>query len=147
MDVSLRVAELRRGSTTSESAPEKGFTSDAVAGAIDVLRGVLYVSVPLVGLFLPGFALEWLFIAGLLVGLGHPQQHPDGAHGDLGADVGHEVEAAGADERVEGARREGPHLVLQGQHLLGGEDPGQQAPVQIVVGRLELSGPGRLRAG
>jgi dTMP kinase len=32
----------------------------------DVLRGVLYVSVPLVGLFFPGFALEWLFIAGLL---------------------------------------------------------------------------------
>ncbi|WP_285731722.1 dTMP kinase [Nocardiopsis sp. ATB16-24] len=32
----------------------------------DVLRGLLYVSIPLVGLFLPGFALEWLLIANLL---------------------------------------------------------------------------------
>ncbi|WP_150238083.1 dTMP kinase [Nocardiopsis quinghaiensis] len=32
----------------------------------DVLRALLYVSIPLAGLLLPGFALEWLFIAGLL---------------------------------------------------------------------------------
>lgn len=32
----------------------------------DVLRGVLYVSIPLVGLFFPGFALEWLLIANFL---------------------------------------------------------------------------------
>ncbi|MEV2275756.1 dTMP kinase [Nocardiopsis sp. NPDC049922] len=32
----------------------------------DVLRGLLYVSIPLVGLFAPGFALEWLLIANLL---------------------------------------------------------------------------------
>ena len=32
----------------------------------DVLRGLLYVSIPLVGLFFPGFALEWLLIANLL---------------------------------------------------------------------------------
>ncbi|MDT0327158.1 dTMP kinase [Nocardiopsis lambiniae] len=35
-----------------------------VAG--DVLRGLLYVSVPVVGLLAPGFALPWLFIAALL---------------------------------------------------------------------------------
>ncbi len=32
----------------------------------DVLRGVLYVSIPVVGLLFPGFALEWLLIATLL---------------------------------------------------------------------------------
>ena len=32
----------------------------------DVLRGLLYVSVPVVGLAAPGFALPWLFIAALL---------------------------------------------------------------------------------
>ncbi|WP_017569353.1 dTMP kinase [Nocardiopsis halotolerans] len=32
----------------------------------DVLRGLLYVSIPLVGLLLSGFALEWLLIASLL---------------------------------------------------------------------------------
>lgn len=32
----------------------------------DVLRGVLYVSIPVVGLLVPGFALEWLLIANLL---------------------------------------------------------------------------------
>ncbi|MEE2036280.1 dTMP kinase [Nocardiopsis sp. CT-R113] len=35
----------------------------------DVLRGVLYVSIPLVGLFSPGFALGWLLIATLLAEL------------------------------------------------------------------------------
>ncbi|MFD6949678.1 thymidylate kinase [Nocardiopsis sp. TSRI0078] len=35
-----------------------------VAG--DVLRALLYVSIPLAGLLLPGFALEWLLIANLL---------------------------------------------------------------------------------
>ncbi|WP_028646670.1 dTMP kinase [Nocardiopsis sp. CNT312] len=32
----------------------------------DILRGLLYVSIPLVGLAFPGFALEWLLIANLL---------------------------------------------------------------------------------
>ena len=32
----------------------------------DVLRGLLYVSIPVVGLLFPGFALQWLLIAGLL---------------------------------------------------------------------------------
>ncbi|MFV2197174.1 dTMP kinase [Nocardiopsis sp. LOL_012] len=32
----------------------------------DILRGLLYVSIPLVGLGFPGFALEWLLIANLL---------------------------------------------------------------------------------
>ncbi|WP_017603758.1 dTMP kinase [Nocardiopsis alkaliphila] len=32
----------------------------------DVLRGLLYVSIPVVGLSFPGFALPWLLIAGLL---------------------------------------------------------------------------------
>ena len=35
-----------------------------VAG--DVLRALLYVSIPLVGLFFPGFSLEWLLIAAFL---------------------------------------------------------------------------------
>ncbi|MFD3687615.1 dTMP kinase [Nocardiopsis sp. NPDC058631] len=35
----------------------------------DVLRGVLYVSIPLVGLLLPDFALGWLLIANLLAEL------------------------------------------------------------------------------
>ncbi|MBR8743312.1 dTMP kinase [Nocardiopsis sp. MG754419] len=32
----------------------------------DVLRGLLYVSIPVMGLLVPGFALQWLLIAGLL---------------------------------------------------------------------------------
>ncbi|WP_067608116.1 dTMP kinase [Nocardiopsis listeri] len=32
----------------------------------DVLRGLLYVSIPIMGLSVPGFALQWLLIAGLL---------------------------------------------------------------------------------
>ncbi|NYH53220.1 dTMP kinase [Nocardiopsis arvandica] len=32
----------------------------------DVLRALLYVSIPLAGLFLPGFALEWLLVASFL---------------------------------------------------------------------------------
>ncbi|GAA1448665.1 dTMP kinase [Nocardiopsis tropica] len=37
--------------------------------ATDVLRGLLYVSIPVVGLLVPGFALEWLLIASLLAEL------------------------------------------------------------------------------
>src|SRR5690625_1066883 len=32
----------------------------------DIVRGLLYVSIPVVGLLWPGFALQWLFIASLL---------------------------------------------------------------------------------
>ena len=50
----------------------------------------------------------------LLVLLGDAEQHADGAHRDLGAEVGDEVEAALADQRVELARGEGPDLRLNG---------------------------------
>ena len=73
---------------------------------------------------------------GGLVLLGDAQQHADGPHRHLGAEVGDEVEAAGARVRVEAAGAELPQLGLQGVHLLGGEHPRHQAPVVVVDRRV-----------
>ena len=72
----------------------------------------------------------------LLVLLGDAEQHADRAHRHLGAEVGDEVEAAAADQRVEAAGAELAHLGLDRRHLAGGEHPRQQAPVEVVVGRV-----------
>ena len=50
---------------------------------------------------------------GLLVGLGYAQQHADGAHGHLGAQVLDEVEPALPDQRVEAAGAEAADLGLE----------------------------------
>ena len=55
---------------------------------------------------------------GHLVVLGDAEQHADGAHGHLGAEVGDEVESAGPDERVEAVGAELPDLRLEGGHPL-----------------------------
>ena len=72
----------------------------------------------------------------LLVLLGDAEQHPDGAHGDLAAEVGDEVETAGADQRVQLAGREGADLGLDGRHAPGREDAAHEATVQLVVRRV-----------
>ena len=53
----------------------------------------------------------------LLVLLGDAEQHADRAHRHLRAEVGDEVEAAGADERVEAAGAELADLRLERVHL------------------------------
>ena len=72
----------------------------------------------------------------LLVLLGNAEEHADGAHGDFGAEVGDEVEAALADERIERAGRVVPHLGLNGRHAPRGEDAAHDAAVEVVVGRV-----------
>ena len=57
---------------------------------------------------LAGFGAEVAVTAvadGLLVRLGDAEEHADDPHGHLGAEVGDDVEAVGADERVEARRR------------------------------------------
>ena len=80
----------------------------------------------------------------LLVLLGDAEQHADHPHRHELAQVGDEVEAARADERVEHLGAEGPHLGLERLHLLRREDPGEQAAMEVVVRRvLEEDGPRR----
>jgi hypothetical protein len=67
-----------------------------------------------------------------LVGLGDAEQHADHPHRHLGADLGDEVEAVGADERVEGALAEPADLRFQGRDPARGEDAGQQLAVDVV---------------
>ena len=69
---------------------------------------------------------------GLLVGFGDAQQHADGAHGHLGAEVRDEVEPAPPDQRVEAAGTELADLGLEVVDVPGGEHPGQQAAVDVV---------------
>ncbi len=81
---------------------------------------------------------------GLLVGLGDAQQHADGAHGHLGAQVLDEVEPALPDQRVEAAGAEAADLGLEVVDGPGREHPGEQAAVEGVGGGiLEDDGPGR----
>ena len=80
----------------------------------------------------------------LLVLLGDAEQHADGPHRHLGAEVGDEVESARSDQRVEAAGAELPDLRLDGVHLARGEHPGQQAAVHVVVGgSSKMIEPGR----
>ena len=67
---------------------------------------------------------------------GMPEEHADGAHGDLGAEIRDEVEAARPDEWVQRARRVVPDLRLDGRHALGGEDAAHDPAVQVVVRRV-----------
>ena len=69
---------------------------------------------------------------GLLVGLGDPEKHSDGAHRHLRPEIGDEVEAAGAHERVQAAGAELPHLGLNGGHLAGCEHPRHEAAMHVV---------------
>ena len=79
-----------------------------------------------------------------LVGLGNAEQHADGAHGHLGAEVGDEVEPARAHQRIEAAGAELPDLGLEVVHLARREDPGEQAAMGVVHrGVLEDDRPGR----
>ena len=71
-----------------------------------------------------------------LVGVGDAQQHADGAHRDLCAEVGDDVEPAGAHERVEAASAERPDLGLDRRHPSWGEHPRHQAAVQVVGRRV-----------
>ncbi len=67
-----------------------------------------------------------------LVGLGDAEQHADHAHRHHRTELGDDVEPVGADERVEAADAERPHLVLEGGHAAGGEHARHQAPVHGV---------------
>ena len=73
---------------------------------------------------------------GLLVLVGHAQQHPDDAHRHHRAEVADEVEAPAPDVRIEAVRAELADLRLQGRHLLRGEHPRQQAAVDRVRRRV-----------
>src|ERR1700722_8928632 len=80
----------------------------------------------------------------LLVLFGDAEQHADGTHGHLCSQVGDEVERPRSHQRVQGAGAELAHLGLDEVHLAGREDPGEQAAVNVVAGRiLEDDGPGR----
>ena len=69
---------------------------------------------------------------GLLVALGDPEQQADGAHRHLRAELGDEVEAACADERVEATGAELADLALQLVHPPRREGTRQQSAVDGV---------------
>ena len=77
-----------------------------------------------------------MFADVLLVLLRDPEEHADHAHRHLRAEVGHEVEAAGTDERVEAVDAELADLRLERVHLLRREDPRQQPAVHGVDRRV-----------
>ena len=72
----------------------------------------------------------------LLVLFGDAEQHADRAHRHLGAEILDEVEAAGADERIQALRAEPPHLRLEGVDLAGREQARQQGAVDPMTGRV-----------
>ena len=65
----------------------------------------------------------------LLILLRDSEQHPDHSHRHLGAEVGHEVEPARTDQRIEAIDAEPPDLRLERGHLLRREHARQQPPV------------------
>src|SRR5262245_8950174 len=71
-----------------------------------------------------------------LVLFGDAEQHADRAHGHLRAQIADEVEAAGADQRIEAARAEGADLGFECGDLPRREHARQQAPVDVVLGRV-----------
>ena len=68
----------------------------------------------------------------LLVLFGDAEEHADRPHRHLRAEVADEVEAAGADERIEAARAELADLRLDRVHLARREDAREQAAVKVV---------------
>ena len=62
----------------------------------------------------------------VLVLLRDTEEHADHPHRHLRAEVRHEVEPAGADERVEARRAQLPDLGFECVHLLRGENPREQ---------------------
>src|SRR5262249_48980186 len=74
-------------------------------------------------------------ISGLLLGrLRYPEQHSDGSHRQLRAEVGDEVEAPGAHQRIKGSFAERTDLGFQRAHLLRSEHPGKQVAMNGVLG-------------
>ena len=71
-----------------------------------------------------------------LIGLRDAEQHADRSHRHLRAEIRDEVEPAGADEGIESPSAELADLRLEGAHLVGREDPGQQAAVDRVQRRV-----------
>ncbi|ETB31084.1 hypothetical protein O971_07235 [Mycobacterium avium subsp. hominissuis 10-4249] len=71
-----------------------------------------------------------------LVGVGNTEQHADGAHRQLGAEVFDEVEPVTVGDHVQAGHAERPDLVLEGAHLLGREGPCGESPVDGVQGRI-----------
>jgi hypothetical protein len=69
---------------------------------------------------------------GRLVGLGDAEEHADHAHRHHRTELGDDVEPVGADERVEAAGAERPHLVLEGGHAARGEHARHQPAVRRV---------------
>ncbi len=69
---------------------------------------------------------------GLLVVLGDAEQHADGPHGHLRAEVLNEVEPSRPDQRVEAAGAELADLRLEVVDVARGENPGQQAAMDVV---------------
>ena len=72
----------------------------------------------------------------LLVVLGDAEQHADHLHRHLRAEVGDEVEPAGADQRIQALRAEFADLGLQRVDLARGEHPRQQLAVDVVDRRV-----------
>ena len=73
---------------------------------------------------------------GDLVLLGDAEEHADDPHRELGGQLGDDVEAVGADERVEAADAVVADLVLERGHPPGREHPGQEAAVHGVHRRV-----------
>ena len=71
-----------------------------------------------------------------LVLLGDAEEHADDPHRQLGGELGDDVEAVRADQRVEAADAVVAHLVLERGHAPRGEDPGHEAPVHRVRRRV-----------
>ena len=71
-----------------------------------------------------------------LVGVGDAEEHADGLHRHLGAEVGDEIEAAGIHERIERGDTERSDLRLDVEHPLRREHPAEQAAVQVVRRRI-----------
>ena len=65
----------------------------------------------------------------LLVLLGDAEQHADHPHRHPGTEVADEVETVGADQRIEHLGAQVADLGLEGVHLPGREDPGQETAV------------------
>ena len=77
-----------------------------------------------------------LFADGDLVLLGDAEQHADDPHRQLGGELGDDVEAVGADQRVEAADAVLADLVFERRHPPRGEHPRHEAAVHRVHRRV-----------
>ena len=73
---------------------------------------------------------------GLLVLFGDAEQHPDGAHRHLRAEVPNKIEPARSHQRVEAAGAELAYLRLEIVDVPGGEDPRKQSAMEVVRRRI-----------